>query len=149
ADLSDRENAAERMNGAQISSNMFSVLGERPRMGRDFTADDEKPGATRVALLSNFLWQARYGSKSDILGKAIRVNLQTYTVVGVMPDGESFPQDTRLWVPLIQDQTRQKRDQRNIELVGRLAPGVSITQARTELKTLSKQLAQAYPDTNK
>ena len=133
ADLSDRENAAERVNGAQVSSNMFSVLGEKPRIGRDFTAEDEKPGATPVALLSNFLWQARYGSKSDILGKPIRVNLQTYTVVGVMPDGESFPQDTRVWLPLIQDQTRQKRDQRNIELVGRLGPGISLTQARAEL----------------
>src|SRR5262249_18599330 len=79
----------------------------------------------------------------------IRVNLQSYTVIGVMPRGESFPQNTRLWLPLVKDAAHQKRDQRNIDTVGRLAPGVSLRQALTELKTISTGLAQAYPGTNK
>ncbi|HYR88838.1 MAG TPA: ABC transporter permease [Terriglobia bacterium] len=149
ADLSDQENAAERVNGASISANMFSMLGQKPLLGRDFTREDDKPGAAPVALLSNFLWQSRYGGKPDILGSAIRVNLQTYTVVGVMPQGEEFPQVTRVWLPLIQDETRQKRDQRNIQVVGRLATGVSAEQAQAELKTIAARLAQTYPDTNK
>jgi predicted permease len=149
ADLSDNETAAERVNGALISANMFPILGEGPAIGRVFTADDEKPGAAPVVMLSHFLWLSRYGGKSDILGRTIRVNLQSYTVVGVMPEGESFPQDTRVWLPLVPDQTLQKRDQRNLQAVGRLGPGVSITQAQTELKTISKRLTQAYPDTNK
>src|SRR2546422_4736727 len=111
ADLSDQENAAERVCGAFISANMFSMVGQRPRLGRDFTSEDDKPGAAPVALLSNFLWQSRYGGKPDVLGTAIRVNLQTYTVVGVMPEGEEFPQATRVWLPLIQDETRQKHHQ--------------------------------------
>jgi predicted permease len=149
ADLSDQENAAERVNGASVSANLFLMLGQKPRLGRDFTPEDEKLGAAPVALLSNFLWQSRYGGKTGILGSAIRVNLQTYTVVGVMPEGEEFPQVTRVWLPLIQDQTRQKRDQRNIQVVGRLATGVSVEQAQAELKTVAARLAQTYPDTNK
>jgi putative ABC transport system permease protein len=149
ADLSDEVNAAERVNGALISANLFGLLGEKPEIGRDFSPDDEKLGAAPVALVSHFLWQSRYGSKPDVLGRAIRINLQTYTVVGVMPEGEEFPQATRVWLPLQQDQAHQKRDQRNIQVVGRLAPGVSLTQAQTELKTISTRLTQAYPETNK
>jgi predicted permease len=149
ADFSDAESAAERVDGAQISANLFSILGQKPRIGRDFKPEDEKPGATPVALLSDFIWQSRYGGKPGILGQTIRVNLQTYTVVGVMPRGESFPQNTRLWLPLVKDAAHQKRDQRNIDTVGRLAPGVPLKQALTEMKTISTQLTQAYPETNK
>ena len=149
ADLSDQENAAERINGASISSNMFSVLKQRPLLGRDFTAADDKPGAEPVALISHFLWQSRYGGKSEVLGSGIRVNLQTYTVVGVMPEGEQFPDATRIWLPLIQDETRQRRGQRNVNVVGRLARGVEIQQAQSELNTLTARLEQTYPDTNK
>ena len=149
ADLSDQENAAERVNGASISSNMFSLLRQRPLLGRDFTAADDRPGAEPVALISHFLWQSRYGGKPEIVGSGIRVNLKTYTVVGVMPEGEQFPDETRLWLPLIQDETRQRRDQRNVAIVGRLAPGVKIQQAQAELKTITARLEQTYPDTNK
>jgi predicted permease len=149
ADLSDQKSDAERVNGASISADTFSTLGQKPLIGRDLTAADEKPGAVRVALISYFLWQARYGGKPDVPGRAIRVNLQTYTIAGVMPEGEAFPQDTRIWLPLIPDEDHQKRDQRNIDLVARLNTGVSLTQARTELRTISSRLAQAYPDTNK
>ena len=91
ADLSDQENAAERVGAAAISSNMFSVLAQKPLLGRDFTAEDDKPGAAPVALISHFLWQSRYGGKPEVLGSAIRINLQTYTVIGIMPEGEQFP----------------------------------------------------------
>jgi predicted permease len=149
ADLSDQQNAAERVNGTAISSNMFDVLGQRPQLGRGFTTEHEKVGAEAVALLSHFLWESRYNRSPDIVGRTIRVNLQTYTVVGVMPEGEQFPQEARLWVPLIQDDTRKKRDQRNVQVLGRLADGASIEQARAELKTISTRLAKEYPDTNK
>ena len=149
ADLSDVQSAAERVTGASVTSNMFSLLGRGPLIGRDFAPEDEKPGAVPVALLSHFLWEARYGRRPDVLGATIRVNLQTYTVVGVMPEGEEFPQATRLWIPLIQDQNRQRRDQRNVDIVGRLADGATVESARAELKTISSRLAQSYPETNK
>jgi predicted permease len=149
ADLSDQDNAAERVNGSAFSADMFPVLGQQPQIGRQFTPEDEKPGAAPVALLGHFLWQTRYGGNPDILGRTIRINLQTYTVVGVMPEGEQFPNEVRVWIPLIQDATREKRDQRNVQALGRLADGVSLEQARAELKTISTRLAQSYPDTNK
>jgi predicted permease len=149
ADLSDQDNAAERVSGSAITANLFPVLGQQPQMGRQFTAEDEKVGAPPVALISHSLWQMRYAGNSNILGRAVRVNLQTYTIVGVMPEGEQFPNDNRVWIPLIQDATRQRRDQRNIQALGRLADGRTIEQARAELKTISTRLAQSYPDTNK
>ena len=149
ADLSDQQFAAERVNGTAISANMFPVLGQKPQIGRQFTAEDENVGASPVVLLSDFLWHARYSGNPNILGQAIRINLKSYTVVGIMPEGEQFPNEARVWVPLIQDEGRQNRDQRNVQLLGRLADGTSIEQARAELKTISTRLSQAYPDTNK
>ncbi len=148
-DLSDQDAAAERVNGAVISANLFSTLGQRPLLGRDFTAGDEQLGAAPVALVSHFLWQSRYGGKPDIIGKAIRVNLKTYTVVGVLPEGEEFPQVTRLWFPLVKDETHKDRDQRNIDLIGRLGKGMTVEQAQAEMKTITARLAQAYPATDK
>src|SRR5262249_52978518 len=89
------------------------------------------------------------GGKPEVLGASIRVNLRIYTVVGVMPDGEEFPQATRIWLPLIQDETRQKRDQRNVDVAARLAPDVALQQAQAELKPITTRLAQTSPDTNK
>ncbi len=149
ADVNDQDTAAERVSGASISANMFTMFGERPMLGRDLTPEDEKTGAPPVVLISHFLWQSRYGGKPDVLGRSIRVNLKSYTVIGVMPEGESFPQGTRLWLPILQDEAHQKRNQRNVELVGRLAPGISIKQGTAELQTVSSRLAKTYPDTNK
>jgi putative ABC transport system permease protein len=99
ADLSDGDTEAERVSGARLTANAFSLLGAQPLLGRDFTAADEQTGAERVALLSYALWQNRYNGAGDILGKTIRINLEEYTVVGVMRPGEAFPQDTKLWIP--------------------------------------------------
>src|SRR6188474_2035771 len=103
ADLSDDDAAAERVSGARITANTFSLLGAQPLIGRDFTPTDEQRGAEPVVLLSYGLWTTRYGSDAAILGKAIRINLVEHTVIGVMRPSEAFPNDTRLWVPLIPD----------------------------------------------
>jgi len=149
ADLSDQDYAAERVSGAFVTANTFSVLRQKPLLGRDFISEDEKTGADPVALVSHYLWQSRYNGSAEVLGRTIRVNLQTYTIVGVMPQGEEFPQATRLWVPLIQDETRRKRDQRNVDLVARLTDATTLEQAQAEMKTIAGRLAQNYPDTNK
>jgi putative ABC transport system permease protein len=148
-DLSDVNSAAERVTGASITANTFSLLGRRPFMGRDFTAEDESVAAERVAMISYGVWQSRYGGDAGIIGRSIRINLNTYAVVGVMAQGEGFPNNPGVWLPLVADQTRERRDQRNIEVFGRLAPGVSIAQANTEAATIAQRLAQDYPETNK
>ena len=110
ADLSDGDTEAERVTGARITANTFSLLGTQPLLGRDFTSVDEQRGAAAVALLSYALWQSRYAGAGDILGKTIRINLAEYTVIGVMRPGEGFPQDTRLWIPMVPDANTDRRD---------------------------------------
>jgi putative ABC transport system permease protein len=149
ADLSDGDSAAERVGGARITANTFSLLGAQPLIGRDFTAADEQRGADPVALLSYGLWQARYAGDANILGKTIRINLADYTVIGVMRPGEAFPNDTRLWVPFIPDAAAENRNARQLVVFGRLGDGVSYERAGVELATLSGALAQSYPETNK
>jgi predicted permease len=149
ADLSDDDAAAERVTGTRVTANTFSLLGALPLIGRDFTPTDEQRGAAPVVLLSYGLWTTRYGSDAAILGRAIRINLVEYTVVGVMRPGEGFPNDTRLWVPLIPDAAAENRNARNLVVFGRLGDGVTFERAGVELKTIAGALAQAYPDSNK
>jgi predicted permease len=148
ADLSDGEAAAERVNGAVLSANTFSLLGAQPLIGRDFAAADGQRGADPVVLLSHGLWQTRYSGDAGIVGRTIRINLRDYTVVGVMRPGEGFPNDTRLWIPFIPDDAAERRDARSLVVFGRLGDGVTYEQAATELATIARRLAEAYPDTN-
>jgi predicted permease len=148
ADLSDADAAAERVSGARVSANTFSLLGTRPLIGRDFTEADEQRGADPVALLSHGLWQARYGGDNSILGRSIRINLMAYTVIGVMQPSEGFPQDTRIWIPLVPDTAAERRDARSLVVFGRLGDNVSFELAGAELSTIALGLAEAYPETN-
>jgi predicted permease len=149
ADLSDGDAAAERVTGARITANTFSLLGTTPLIGRDLTPDDERPGAAPAVLLSYGLWQTRYSGDAAILGRTIRINLEEYTVVGVMRPAEGFPQDTRLWIPLIPNPSLEMRNQRGLIVFARLGDGVSYQRAGTELTGIGIGLARAYPDTNK
>ena len=148
ADLSDRDAAAERVSGAAITTNTFSLLGTQPLIGRDFLDEDGRRGAAPVALLSYALWHARYGGDAGVLGRVIRINLTEYTVIGVMQPGEGFPQDTRVWTPIVPDAAMERRDARSLSVFGRLADDASFEQAGAELSTIARGLAEAYPETN-
>jgi putative ABC transport system permease protein len=147
--VSDKSGLPERYYCAQMSANGFSVIEQRPVLGRDFTAEDERPGAPPVLMLTHHLWQDRYGKDPGIVGKSVRVNETPTTVVGVMPPGKRFPEDTDLWTPLVPDAALEKRDRRNLMLFGRLGDGVKVAAARAELETIATRLATQYPDTNK
>jgi len=149
ADLSDGDAAAERVPGATVTANTFSLLGSQPLLGRGFAEADEQPGAAKVVLLSHGLWQARYGGDNGIVGRTIRINLVDHTVIGVMPASEGFPNSTRLWTPLVPDANAQRRDVRSLVAFGRLADDVSFEGATASLATIARGLAEAYPDTNK
>jgi hypothetical protein len=148
ADLSDTDAAAERVSGARISANTFSLLGAQPLIGRDFTAEDEQRSAAPVALLSYGLWQTRYAGDGDILGRTIRINLSDYTVIGVMRPGEGFPQDTRLWIPLAPNPALERRDARSLVVFGRLGDEVR-TSAPASSCSRSPRRWPVYPETNK
>ena len=149
ANVSDRGSLPERYNLAQMSANGFSLVGQKPLLGRDFVSDDEKPGAQAVVMLGYHVWRDRYGMDPGIIGKAITIDEIPRVVIGVMPPGRRFPEETDLWAPLAADATREKRDGRTLLMFGCLRPGVGIAAVNAEFKTISDALARQYPDTNR
>jgi putative ABC transport system permease protein len=140
----------ERLQGASVTQNLFSVLGATPSLGRVFVPEEDRPGGPRVVLLGHGLWKRRFAGDPGIAGRAIVLNGERYTVVGVMPASFSFPSDNiDLWTPM-----RFTREQladhgaHYLHVVARLRAGVTLEQANAGLQVLCKRLARAYPDTN-
>ncbi|HEY6344163.1 MAG TPA: ABC transporter permease [Bryobacteraceae bacterium] len=147
--LDDRNGFPERYTATQITTNTFRVLGQQPIVGRDFTASDETPGATPVAILSFGFWERRFGKDPAVIGRTLDLSGTQTTVIGVMPQGFSFPQDQDLWIPLLPAANLQKRDARNLWFAfGRLRDGATLEEARAELEVIGNRLAAAYPQTN-
>lgn len=130
---------AERLQGFQVSANLFSLLGVAPRHGRAFVEDEDRPGGNHVVVLSNELWQRRFGGDPQLLGQAITLNGDSYTVVGVMPDDFRFFTKTDLWTPLAFTPTDENDPAGYLEVIGRRKPGVSLAQASTEVETISRE----------
>ena len=146
------DRAPDQYDGVYISWNGFSLIGTQPVIGRGFSAEDDRPGSPPVMLLSHAVWQSRYGGDRAIVGRTIRANSEPATIVGVMPPGMEFPFNSDVWLPLAQRptaQTRAGRAGRLLMAYGRLADGMTIEQARTELTGITGQLAIQFPDTNK
>lgn len=147
--ISDSGHPPERASGVRVTSNAFGIIAERPVIGRDFRAEDERKGAEPVVLLGHGIWKTRYGSDPNILGRSIKINEIPTTVVGVMAEGMKFPNNADLWIPIVPDAEIEHRDARGFNLFGRLAPGAGLRQAQTELSGIARGLEQQYPDTNK
>jgi putative ABC transport system permease protein len=140
----------EQLNGVSVSANLFSVLGVNPALGRDFTPEDNSPGAARVAILSHRLWLRRFGADSGIVGRELRLDDRNYTVVGVMPPGFLFPERaTEIWVPW--QFTKEKLADHGshfLTVVARRKTGVSLQTVNAELATIAKQIEREHPDDN-
>jgi predicted permease len=138
--------------GAYVTNDFLKILGVSPIKGRDFTADDNKPGAEKVALLSYATWKRDFAGDENIVSKGIRLNGRPATIIGVMPQGFAFPQNEELWVPLYSEfPPRPRGDPQEITpaVMGLLKHGVSPDQATIEFTSLARRYATAYPDTNK
>ncbi len=155
------DDQAERVWAEFVSGNFFDVLGVRPAAGRFFRAEEwgEAPGKNPVAVISTRFWRRYFHSDPHIVGKTIRVNRQQLTVVGVAPTeflGTVNGLSLDLWVPLSMDPFlneapgwfENRGDRRGLRLLARLRPGVSLPEARTEIQTIARRLAQSYPRTN-
>jgi predicted permease len=141
----------ERLRGLYVTGDLFSVLGVSAARGRTFTPEETWAGNHRVAVLSYGLWQRRFGGDPSIVGQSIPLNGSDRTVIGVMPEGFYFPaKEVELWVPMgwEQAQISQLRRPHFLRAVGRLRPGVSIEQARSDMTTIAGVLEGQYPDTN-
>src|SRR5262245_43123696 len=145
---SDGQNA-ERVQGAFVTANFFSVLGVAPALGRGFQSADEEFGQHQVVLLSHELWQRRYGGDPQLVGRGIKLGGVTYTVVGVMPQGMAFLDNSprpELWTPLsfAAGDNKTTRDTYFLRLVGRLKPGVSLEQARADVSAIAERMKTEF-----
>jgi putative ABC transport system permease protein len=141
----------EQVQGASVSASLFPVLRESPQLGRSFSADDDRPGAHRVVILSHGLWERRFGSDPGLLGKSIRIDDAQFDVVGIMSPGFFFPNHKiELWEPLAVDPNSRMagRSMHILDVIGRLRSGVRIEKARAEMGVLAARLEQAYPRDN-
>ncbi|HSE99156.1 MAG TPA: ABC transporter permease, partial [Blastocatellia bacterium] len=145
----------EEVRDGRVSSDLFPVLGIEPLLGRTFLPEEDKPGASPVVVLSHSLWQRRYGSDPEIIGRQVYRDGVSHTVVGVMPEGFHFPITARaieLWTPIGLDGDRPWMTNRGshpgITAIGRLRPGVTLEQARAGMAVVTSQLAEQYPQTN-
>lgn len=140
----------QEVHGAIISHDLFRLLGITPSMGFNFSSQDDVLDNGHVAILSNEIWRTRFDADPKILGQLVTVNQRPYTVVGVLPAGLRFPQDTDVWIPLgnLDQDDRTNRFYHPLFAIGRLRPGVNLWKARAELAGIAAQLAGAYPQTN-
>lgn len=148
--FSDEAGFPESFDATEVTSNTFSLVGQKPILGRDFNAGDDMPGAPPVVMLRYGFWERRYGKAPSVIGRVVRLNGVPTTVIGVMPPGFSFPQNQDLWVPLVPTPDVRRRDNHtNWFVLGRLADHASIDEARAEMAAIGKRLELAYPLTNK
>ena len=141
---------ARRVNGARVTVDFFNVLGVQPALGRAFSAQEDAPGGERVVILSHALWQQSFGGDTQLIGRQLKVDGQSHTVVGIMPPGFSFPdEEAELWFPYALDAAQIGRGPHFLRVLGRLNPAATVEQARTEFDTIAQRLEQAWPDTNK
>ena len=139
----------EQIRGVRISPSFFSMLGVQATLGRTFRPEEEEPGRDRVVILTDGLWQRRYGGDPDIVGETLLIDGQSFTVIGVLPRGFYFLQpDFEMWMPFVVDEHFRGRDEHSVSVWARLVPGVSREAAQAELDTITRRLETAYPDTN-
>src|SRR5215213_3734088 len=140
-----------RVHSAFISASYFSVMGVQPILGRTFSAEENIPGAPKVAILGYELWQTQFGGDSNVVGKTVRLHGTNHTVVGVMGPGLDLADIgwASLWVPLVRDDQKARSNPgRYLTANARLKPGVSVEQAKRDLEAIMNTLRQDFPDTH-
>lgn len=142
----------ERVSVAFVTANFFNVIGLHPQLGRTFTEDEDKLGAPALVVLSDRLWNRAFNHDPNIVGRAIRFHDQPFTVTGVMPRAMDSPHDVDAWFSLMRRSAAPAWQNRANHPMfygwGRLKKGVTVEQARTEIKTIAARLERTYPETN-
>jgi putative ABC transport system permease protein len=140
---------SERVQVAGASASLFQLLGVPAARGRVFTAEDDKPGANQLAVITHGLWQRRFGASPDAAGGQLMLDGNTYSIVGVLPPDFELPEKADVFVALsLTNNLAANRKQHFMRALGRLKPGATLEQARANLSNIAGQLEQQYPDTN-
>ena len=146
ANLSDASGQPTRITEANATSSLFPLLGVTPQLGRTFSADEDLPDK-RVAVLSYRCWSTTFASDPGIVGKTIELDLEKYTVVGVLRKDFVFAGENDVWTPLGFDRAKpNSRGSHYLEVIGRLQPGITLAQANSDLQAFAASLARQYPD---
>jgi predicted permease len=141
----------ELLNGASVTPNFFSTLGVKPALGRDFADGEDIPAGPTVIILTHRLWQSRFGEAQNIIGRKLQLDDHSVTVVGVLPPEFEFAPlgPVQYWAPLhMSGDMATRRSLRWISVLGRLAPGATELQARSDMELITQRLASAYPQQN-
>jgi len=131
-----------------VTPELFSIFHVNPVLGRTFTYEETQPGRFRVAVLSHSMWQNRFGSDPNVLSRTIQLNGTTYTIIGVMAPGFSYPDRAELWRPLPIDPAKLDPGPHYLKVVGRLKRGVALSQAQADMSVIAAQLSQQYKEKN-
>jgi putative ABC transport system permease protein len=138
----------ERVRGSGVTADFFPLMRTNAVMGRALQADDAQKGRDNVIVLSYGLWQRRFGGDQNVVGNQVIVSGESVTIVGVMPPGFDYPAQTELWVPFPLDPAAERRDNRYLNVITRLKPGVTLAAAQAQMNTINQRLAQSYVETN-
>ena len=142
----------ERISCASVTRNFFNIVGLPPEIGLTFSEDEDKVDPPPVVVISDRLWRRVFNADPSVLGRSITLHDKNYTVIGVMPLQVTSPQDTDVWLSMMQRSNNSVWMQRFIHPMiyvwGKLKPGVTLEQARTEMKGIAARLEKTYPDTN-
>ena len=142
----------ERVGGGRVTFNFLEIMGLKPLMGRDFSESDDVPGAAPVALISERMWKAKFGSSAKVLGQKVMLDGIAREIIGVVPDAMRFPRLADVWIPFADTRKEpgvlQRGNHPGFSAIGRLKPGVSLTQAKADLNTIAVELERRYPDSN-
>jgi predicted permease len=158
----DGPQSSERLLGYRVTASVLQQTGVRAFAGRLFTSAEDQPGGPDVVVLSHGLWQRSFGAADDVVGRVIRLTGVPHTVVGIMPEGFSFPptfaarlvgadvtiREADLWIPLRADPVSDRRELRSLFMLGRLRDGQSVKTAQAEVSAIARRLAADYPRIN-
>ena len=132
-----------RLNGARVSASLFPLLRAHPIVGRTFAPEEDRAGAPRVVVLSEALWRSRFGGDPAVVGRAVTLDGEPYTVIGVLPGAEAYPAHADAWVPAafaVWEIDPKNRGARYISVVARLQPGVTLERAGSEMRSIARRL---------
>ncbi len=154
ADLSGDGAEPEAVPRAGVTTGFFSVLGVQPALGRAILPEDDKPasfngGRGTVAIISDGLWKRRFGADPAIIGKQVVMKSRPLTVIGVMPPGFEYPEQTQSWVNSAVNLSQEPRDNRAWSAIARLKPNVDLKQAQTHVSAINARLDKQFHETNK
>jgi putative ABC transport system permease protein len=145
----------QRYTGAYVTDELFKIIGVSPAIGRDFTAEDNKPGSPKTAILGDKIWHRDFNADPSIVGQTVTINGKAATIIGVMPAGFEFPFSEELWTPLYNEWPPTPRGElflgansRAPAVMGRLKPGVTLDQANAEMIAIARNIAADNPKTN-